>query len=372
MPLKSRRNIVITSDILRPFLEGDHWYSGTWKNVRWLDALVGTAARRAGWNVRTVSWDTLLSDSSDYVDAHELYDLLDLPLDIEGWIQLIAKPTLPTEVEQKLLANFTGADLVIGYELPDYLLRIFDRAGFSVIDLVLHPIRFLDDLVIAARSNRKDIHRALCFHALSSDTIDLQVALIKAKAAWMRSTRQLTGKTALLVGQVAHDRSIVDLSTRRFRNFGDYRSEIEQLKMEHSAVLFKPHPYDPPNSASQCAVRELTGIEWVTDNFYYLVAQPEITTVCAINSSALLEARHFGKREVWLSDPLYRFGDEFPSESSRYGGLVPQTPAWIYPSFWRSIKSGILEAHNIPFVRDQIRRSFNADWGFSGVSNVVV
>jgi hypothetical protein len=368
----SAPRLALTADLLRPYLVGSTWESGTWKHVRWLEGIVGTLARLAGWQVTTVSWDARLpSKHHHYFHTPDLFEMANLPLTIEGWGQFLSLKTVPAKIADALVEPFLGAT-VVGFELPELLCRLLDQAGIAVIDLIPYPIRFLDDFVFAARTNRASIHHVLLNNMLDPQEAVLRAGFIKSKASFMKPLDLRPG-TALILGQVQDDRAALDLETSRFVQLGEYLPDLIELSVRSSAVLFKPHPYDHANSVTQQAIRRLRAITWTDINFYRLLAQPEISTVCALNSSGLAEAQLFGKHTIALKEPLYRFGAGAPQESGGFGDAVPQNAGWYSPSTWRSLLPGSndLPGSSPRLERDRLRRALNADWGFNGIDRIV-
>lgn len=370
-PAVPRSKLILTGDIFRPFLVNNRWESATWKNVRWLNGIVGTAAGLAGWEVSTVSWDPALTRDHQDVDVREIYDAMALPLNIDGWCKLTSQPALPTAIESRLLSMFT-ADLVVGYEMPEPLLRLLNRAGIAVIDVVLHPVRFMDDIIFALRTNRQDIHARLLCHEIQRHEMMRQAGFIKAKAAWMTPPLSLSSGAALLLGQIDTDRAAVDPTTGTLRSLADHAEVLLDLIVRSSTMLFRPHPYQPSDSKSLAFIKRLQSVRQTNANYYQLLAQNEIETVCALNSSGLVEAELFGKEAIWLAPPCYHFGVDSPQET-RYGAAVAQDGAWYGPAFWDAIrlKTGLSEEHPVPLSPDRLRRSLNADWGFSAINKVV-
>ncbi|SCM74312.1 conserved hypothetical protein [uncultured Pleomorphomonas sp.] len=366
-----KSKLILTGDIFRPFLVNNRWESATWKNVRWLNGIIGSAASLAGWEVSTVSWDPALTRDHQDVDVREIYDAVKLPLNVEGWCGLISQPALPASIESRLLSLF-GADLVVGYEMPEHLLRLLNRAGIAVIDVVLHPVRFLDDIIFALRTNRQDIHARLLRHEIQRNEMVRQAGFIKAKAAWMKPPLSLSPGALLLLGQVDTDRAAVDTSTGRLRNLADHAEGLLELIVRSSTTLFRPHPYQPTDSKSFALVKRLQSVRLTNANYYHLLSQNEIETVCALNSSGLVEAELFGKEAVWLAPPCYRFGTDQPEETG-YGAAVAQDGAWYTPAFWEAVrlKTGLSEEHPVPLTPNRLRRSLNADWAFSTIDKVV-
>lgn len=363
--------LILTGDIFRPFLVNNRWESATWKNVRWLNGIIGTAAGLAGWEVSTVSWDPALTRRHQDVDVREIYDAMKLPLNIEGWCKLISQPALPTAVESQLQSLFS-ADLVVGYEMPEHLLNLLNRAGIAVIDVVLHPVRFLDDIIFALRTNRPDIHARLLRHEIQKNEMIRQAGFIKAKAAWMKQPLPLSSGASLLLGQVDTDRAAVDTATGALRSLADHAEALLDLVVRSSSTLFRAHPYQSAESKSLSFIKRLQSVRLTNANYYQLLSQNEIETVCALNSSGLVEAELFGKEAIWLAPPCYRFGTDNPEER-KYGAAVPQDGAWYAPGFWEAVRlnAGLSEDHPVPLIPNRLRRSLNADWGFSAIDRVV-
>jgi hypothetical protein len=363
--------LTLTADLFRPYPVGTTWESGTWKHVRWLDGIVGTAARLGGWQVATASWDARLRGDHHYLHTPDLYELAGLPLTFEGWGKLLSLKSVPTEIANAVTEPFRGTT-VVGYELPDLMCRLLDQAGIAVIDLILYPVRFLDDVIFAARTNRVSIHRVLLHNMLDLRESALRAGFVKSKASFMKPLNLRPG-TALILGQVPDDRASLDLETGRFVQLGDYLSDLIELSVRSPAVLFKPHPYDHPLSATHRAVKSLGAVGWTDLNLYQLLAQPEIETVCALNSSGLVEAQLFGKQTIALKQPLYRFGAGAPDNTGGFGDAVPQNGGWYAPQTWRSLLD---EGRGLPeqshgLEKDRLRRALNADWGFGAIDKVV-
>jgi hypothetical protein len=364
--------LALTADLLRPYRVGSRWESGTWKHVRWLDGIVGTAARLAGWDVTTVSWDARLRGSHHYFHTADLYETMGLPLTMEGWGRFLSLKDLTSKVADALVEPFLGTT-VVGYELPDLFCTLLDRAGIAVIDLILYPVRFLDDVVFAARTNRSSIHRVLLHNALDPQEATLRAGFIKSKASFM-TPLDLKPGTALILGQVQDDRAVLDLDTGRFAQLGEHLTALIDLSVRSSAVLFKPHPYDRPDSATNQAMTRLKSIVRTDINLYRLLAQPEVEVVCSLNSSGLVEAELFGKRTLAFKKPAYAFGTDAPKESGGFGDAVPQNTGWYSPQTWRALKPGerSIPKSSMPFERNRLRRALNADWGFDGIDRIVM
>jgi hypothetical protein len=270
------------------------------------------------------------------------------------------------------LLTLLQADLVVGYEMPELLLGLLDSAGLAVIDVILHPVRFMDDIIFALRTNRQDLHSRLLCHEVQRSEMIRQAGFIKAKAAWMTNPLSIAPGASLILGQVETDRAAVDPTTGTMRSLADHTEALLDLIVRSSKTLFRPHPYQPACSKSLDLIKRLRSVCLTDTNYYQLLSLPEVETVCALNSSGLVEAELFGKEAIWLAPPCYQFGTAHP-DTTGYGAAVAQDGAWYTPKFWEAIRlnSGLSAEQPVPLSTNRLRRSMNADWGFSTIDKVV-
>lgn len=145
--------IVVTADLLRPFPRGAEWESATWKNTGWLRQILQPALRPLGHVTGTLAWDERIGDAPDrFFDTPALYHRLGMDISPENWARLACSPTAPPALVEALDAAL-GDALVIGYELPPVMLDALRQLDRPYVDVVLHPWRFLPDLVFALHSN---------------------------------------------------------------------------------------------------------------------------------------------------------------------------------------------------------------------------
>lgn len=365
--------IVFTGDLLRPYPAGNEWESATWKNIRWLQALVSPHLARLGIPHTRLAWDAQMHpDTGTFFDTPALYDRLGMALGMTGWTRLNHVFPAPVALIEQLSPEVQGA-LVIGYEMPDPMLDALQAMGIPYIDVVLHAVRFLPDLVFAMRTNHPGLHDALLRHRVQEADILAQVASIKAKSAWMPPPADLPPGSMLIFGQVHEDRSLINGARGGFANLEDHLPALIELCHAHAQTYFKPHPYDTQESPSVRAMRRIGAVTFTSANAYHLMAQEHTETVVALNSSCLFEARFFGKKAISLIPPLYDFGAEHAPADGQPGALVAQTPAWLDEAFWRSVLH--LEAPPIAgtaqWAPDRLRKTMNADWGFGQINKVV-
>lgn len=357
--------IVITADLLRPFPRGTEWESATWKNVRWLRHILRPALQRCGHEPATLAWDERITPAPDrFFDTPALYHRLGMHLSARQWARLALTEDAPAPLLQALEPAVQDA-LVIGYEMPPVMLSALRKLGRPYIDVVLHPWRCLPDLVFGLQSNVPDWQARLKTQALAQETAEQQAELIQAKAAWMAPPMTMPPGTALVLGQVPGDRAVAQ-ADGHFASLQDHLSRLQQLCVDHPLVIYKPHPYAGPEDPSTRAVGQLPAIRRVDHNFYHLLAQPELDTVVALNSSGLVEAQLFGRRAENLIPFLYDFG---PAAAT---GPVPLDSRWTQAAFWQHLLQGDAGGATdaMPRPDNALRRSMNADWGYGHIDRI--
>lgn len=369
--------MVVTGDLLRPRQNGrDGWDSGTSQHIAWLWSLIAQPAKLAGCDASMLSWNPGLdSRHGVFFDTPRLYQAAGEELGYEGWTRLISSEAFPGSPASEMILDHVADALVVGYEMPDAQIAALARAQVPFIDVVLHPVRFFDDLIFALRSNVPAIHEALVQTALSPSQIQQQAALIRAKSAWLpRPEPALPPGTALIVGQMEKDRSLARKGGG-FHDLSDHLARLHELCADHPKVLFKPHPYmKGENTVCRQAVRKLPTVQHTTINFYLLMCQTEVEHVVALNSSCLIEAPYFGKSSEALIPFLYDFDNAAPRGDGNPGAPVPQNGTWIEPGFWHRVLTGEKTAETASPVlapANRLRRSMNADWGYGFIEKVV-
>jgi len=290
---------LITSDLLRLKSRGSEWISSTCPNIRWLAHLLRPALSACGLRPETLTWDERIGASSDhYFDGAAVYDRLGLDIHPVSWAGLVNAERAPQAFVDALSSAVDDA-LVIGYELPPVMIDALRQLNRPYVDVVLHPWRFMPDLVFALRSNVPAIQSALANFRLDEAAAKQQASLILAKSEWMSKFNMPPG-TVLVLGQVPDDRAVVS-AEGRYNSLQDHMAALHRLCADHPMVLFKPHPYAGKVCASAKAVAHLPAIQSVSHNFYHLLCQPELDKVVALNSSGLIEAQVFGKRSQNLT-----------------------------------------------------------------------
>lgn len=361
------RRIVITGDVLRPKFDrpGE---SASRANVQWLHRILGwPLSKVTGLPISFVGW-------GEGFDGAAFYRAIELVPDVSGWAHVHYAEELPAIAEALIESAYADA-LVIGCETTPCIAGALTRLGIPLLDTIGHPVRFLDDLLNAWRSNHAPISNMLLRFGHDLELARAQAGLIRAKMAW-RPTLTAPEDTALLIGQVGSDKALIHRTQGRLLGFGDFVESLFEIAERHPKVLYKPHPYEDQYGDSASIARRFKSFQQVSSNFYWLVSQAPIGSVYAISSGTCSEAPFFGKRGAFFHEPLYPMDGTNLDARYGFGPPVPIEHAWLWPNFWHAILGSVLpvarpDILEPPYRANRIRRSLNADWNFGEVDAVV-
>ena len=221
----------------------------------------------------------------------------------------------------------------VGYEMPPYLVAILNAEGIPYLELRIHPVRFLDDLLFAVRASDVVTQGAIMEWAMAEAEV-IATAGLREAMCHMITHASLPQDTLLVLGQRPMDSTqIVD---GRFFDAMAHADRISTICSAHNAVLLKPHPQERDHSLLVVASGVARNVIGVTnDNLYRLLSLPQVTAVLTVNSSAAHEAPYFGKALHTLA-PLpirlsWRGEDVDPACHVSIGHPV------LTPDFWRMV-----------------------------------
>jgi hypothetical protein len=256
----------------------------------------------------------------------------------------------------------------IGYELPPCLIAEFDAAAIPYVDVRIHPVRFLDDLLFAVRGPHAGTMAELFRMAVTESEV-IATAGLREAMCQMISESSLPDDTMLVLGQRPMDSSqIID---GRFYDAAEQADEIAGLCNSHRAVLLKPHPQEREHSLLLVASGVARNVIGVTDdNLYRLLSLPQVTAVLTVNSSAAHEVPYFGKRLHALAPLCVRFGwrGEVP-DADRYASLDDRV---LTPDFWRTVLAPHMPVTPVDGVRlvakpNRLRIALDSFWNFQEI-----
>ncbi|WP_394622846.1 hypothetical protein, partial [Escherichia coli] len=71
--------------------------------------------------------------------------------------------------------------ILVGYELSEQTRKILDKIKVTYIDIWLHPIRYMDDVLFGLKSNNEEINNKLYTFNIPSETYYLYADRLKVQ-----------------------------------------------------------------------------------------------------------------------------------------------------------------------------------------------
>ncbi|MBN9889822.1 hypothetical protein [Salipiger abyssi] len=361
MPIEK---VIFTGDFLRPSVATlrptQH------ENIQWLARLLETPVRMAtGLPCEIVHWDNNWVNQSrfDRDAVASIYRMFWQAPNIHSWPTLFAAETLPAMVEDIFLRLF-GNSLVIGFELPPYLVTFLNRHGIPFVDCSLSPVRFMDDLLFETSASSPEITEALRAYEVPEALIRLQAGVLSSNVA-KANPHPPRPNSLLLILQTSYDKVVIE--NGRFVTALDHFDRLQEIAREYDHVLIKEHPLEPQKQVLEQIQSRLPRNTVTTDNFYRLVSHHNLRGVAALSSSCVHEARYFGKQGHYLIPGFTHDSFSVGLEGINVGDAI------ITPDFWRdtlastgialSAKDGL----RLPAKPNRFRQQLRSAWGYNQI-----
>lgn len=221
----------------------------------------------------------------------------------------------------------------IGYEMPPWLVRLLDQNALPYIDLRLHPVRFLDDLLFAARASSPETQAALLPMAVQESEVFVTAGLREAMCRFISEAR-VPDNTLLVAGQRRFDSTQIIAGS--FFDAKPRAAEIHAICARYSAVVMKPHPQDRHHTLLEVAAASPANVIGVIDdNVYRMLSLPQISAVLTVNSGLAHEALYFGKHVHTLAPLPMR--PAWRGALSDAGFHASMDDVVLTPDFWRVV-----------------------------------
>lgn len=333
-------------------------------NNRWLLDLLKRPISRAT-NIVPDLWKT---GGEGCMDRAKFFDLSGIALD-ENATQFWYDYNEVSEESKAYLSTFLRAgDVVVGYEMCEQTRKVLADIGVDYIDVWLHPIRFLDDVLFAFNSNKAEVHQKLFDFDFDEDQMFLHADRLKIQTykGWRRVEADIQENSALFVGQMLNDKSVCD--DGRMLNLLDFQEEVEQAARDHSMVYYARHPYMRTGDEHILDyVKKHPKIQFTQVPTYRMLASPKLSKVFGVSSSVITEARYFDKEAQHLFKPIFSFGVKNDPES--YASVYQ---SFISPHFWERVLSPLLDTYECPEImfsdsKNKIRDMLGFYWAHADI-----
>ena len=356
-------SIVFSGDFLRP--ESGRPRPTQHYNIQWCRDLLHRQVELAtGCETGMVCWNQggVVSGGIDHAAVEALYRAAGYSVDMDNWAGLLEEGSCPQPFEEEILRYF-DCRMVIGFEMPRYLTEALRKAGTPFIDIVIHPVRFMDDIFFGVRSSAPDINARIAAHAVPEEQISL-MAGVQAAAARRNHRFKPDPGSLLFVHQMRRDRS--QIRNGKFVSIDDFGEQTDALAARFPKIYIKPHPLEKDTSIVAQLAARFENAEVTGENIYRLLASERIAHVASISSSVGIEARYFGKPNTFLLGPPDGFGDD---AIHAFTGVFD---AFLTADFWRDILSPVMDTTaqtgvRVPFKPNRLRISQRSFWGFNEI-----
>lgn len=260
------------------------------------------------------------------------------------------------------------ARLVIGYELSEQTRRILTLLDVPYIDIWLHPIRYLDDILFAFNSNVSDIREKLAHYDLPDEYYYMYATrlAIQRYKGYRRAELELKAATSVFVGQTLNDKSVI--VNGKPTTLLDFKSRFENLVADSSEVYYCRHPYVRNGDEEVLGyLAQFPTVRLSNVPAYSLIAHPNVDNVATISSSVGLEARYFGKNVQIYHKPIIKL--------SGADGYVSIYQDLVNPHFWSTILTPLIPTKQVPNIRyldgrDKLRDMLAFYWSYKHIDKL--
>lgn len=259
--------------------------------------------------------------------------------------------------------------ILVGYELSEQTRKILDKIKAIYIDIWLHPIRYMDDVLFGLKSNNEEINNKLYTFNIPSETYYLYADRLKVQnyRGYRKTQSYLKDNSALFVGQTLNDKAV--FHNGKMLNLLDFKNVFEKVVKKYNHVYYSRHPF--VKGGDEEIINYLKKFKNVTlndDPTYHLLASKEIEYVFSISSSVVHEAKYFSKDVEFLYKPVITIGDH----KKDYTSVMHEI---FYGHFWASILSPLMNVNNVPVVsyfsgKDKTRDALSFYWGYRNIDKV--
>lgn len=365
--------ILFTGDFLRP--DSKYWLPTQHYNIRWLHDLFGrTLHRMTGEEVGYLAWNSggVTKGGLTGAEISSIYDACGVPRSIHGWAALYEQFALPRSVRRLLDEKFRDA-FVIGFEIPPVIKHFLLANGNRFLDVMVHPVRFHDDVFFGIQSSEAAANEALARYAIGEDEIQLVAGVVAATAGRLSHPVRQPG-TRLVLMQSRYDKT--QIRDGRFIGIADVMAPAAERGLFDAPVLVKPHPMEPENPHLKLVTAALRNCAVTTDNFYTLLCSENVEHVVSLSSSTCTEARYFGKDAEYLHKNPFALsyaGDEY---SYGFDSFISVKDSYYGLAFWADVLSGM----GLPGIRapgaapaslatkpNRTRTSLRSFWGYNEI-----
>lgn len=278
------------------------------------------------------------------------------------------------EESRSYLASFIAeGDVVVAYELSEQTRQTLDSLGITYVDIWLHPLRYLDDILFAFSSNDERVFGRIVNYSLDEEHFRLYAdrARISTYKGFERVNLPVAPDSALFVGQTLEDKAICRNTDGRMLTLLDYKEQFEAAGQRHSVVYYSRHPYVKRGDEQILEyVRTCGFAEVVAWPAYQMLAHPGLRHVFSISSSVVYEARYFGKETRFLYRPVIDL--RLVPGLRNYASIFQE---FVSGHFWSDVLEPVVHTKPCPRIvfmdpKDKLRDMLGFYWSYRHVDKI--
>lgn len=256
-------------------------------------------------------------------------------------------------------------DLVIGYELSEQTRYILDKINVKFIDIWLHPIRYLNDVMFGIYANSNSINQRIKSYSIDEELFYVNADMLKVQnyRGFRRFKNNLIPGSALFVGQTLTDKAI--FSKGKMLSVLDFKDEFKSITKKYERVYYSRHPFVKEGDEEIISyLKRFPNVEVVGSPTYNLLAAKEIEYVFTVSSSVVHEAHYFGKESEFLFKPIFNTS----GDTKKYHPIMH---AIFFENFWNFVLYDIETPQKDIYLGDnKIRDTLSFYWGYRKIDKL--
>lgn len=336
-------------------------------NRRWLQHILYRPIR-AATSISTETFSSSLTNIDSF-SRKTFFEKSAIEIDIHSTQFWYGYSDITQESKEYLSSYIGPSCLIIGYELSEATKRILDDIGVLWIDIWLHPIRYLDDVLFSFSSSNPEINNELKKYSLDEYLYYLYGDRLKVQyyKGYRRPQVKAENNSALFIGQTLNDKAICDKG--KMLSLLDFKKEFERLGSKYNKVYYSRHPYVKHGDNEILEYIRSTDFAEITDeNAYNLILSGKISEVASVSSSVAIEAKYLGVKSTILFKPVVDV-----SNDSNYSSIHQ---SFVNPKFWKEVLTPIFKTNesvpDIDFLngKDKIRDMLGFYWSYRHIDKL--
>ncbi|WP_223531066.1 HAD family hydrolase [Pseudomonas sp. GL-R-19] len=336
-------------------------------NTRWLIDILKRPMHQAA-NILPVEFKSAVSEKNGFV-RNKFFALSNVNLDPKEMQFDFNSNNINQESISYLKEHIPESALVVGYEFSAATREIMDRCKITYIDIWLHPIRYLDDVLFAFNSNKETIKEALQKYNLNEDIYFSYADRLRVQnyKGFRRAKLDLLADSALFVGQTLYDKAIS--SNGKMLSLLDFKDEFTKLCETHEHVYYSRHPFVKSGDEEVLSyIKRHRNVTITDEPTYFLIASDEIKTVASLSSSVVHEAKYFSKNTKFFFKPVITIGNTQQCYSSVF-------QSFMFGHFWSDVLSSVFNVNKLEETsyfdgKDKIRDMLSFYWGYRNIDKL--